>query len=131
MKKPDLHPSGFTLLEVVVALGLMGIAVLVILQLFSANLKKISASEDHTYASLKAAARMRELQLDDKLETKSWTEVDGDGYIVEAAVSETLEDRCEQLPVKLLEINLKIRWNKRGKPGSLNFKTLKLIPRGL
>ncbi len=44
--KPLNKTAGFTLLEVLVALALLGVGVVVVLQLFSANLRSISASED-------------------------------------------------------------------------------------
>ena len=118
---------GFTLLEVLVALALLGIAITVIIQLFSANLRALSASEDYVSASLRGAAKMRALVDDEELDEKAWTEVSPEGYRLEIAVKESLTDRTEILPVKLLEIALTIQWTKGNRARSLTFQTLKLV----
>jgi general secretion pathway protein I len=118
---------GFTLLEVLVALAILGIAVTVIIQLFSANLRALSASEDFTAASLQGAARMRALLDDEALDEKSWTEISPEGYRLDIAVKESLTDRTEILPVKLLDIALTIQWTKGNRARSMTFQTLKLI----
>jgi len=54
----DKHAEkGFTLIEVLVAVALLGIAVTVVIQLFSANLRAIASSEDYIYASARAEAK--------------------------------------------------------------------------
>jgi prepilin-type N-terminal cleavage/methylation domain-containing protein len=53
--------AGFTLLEVLVSLSLLGIAVTVIFQLYSANLRSIAGSEDYVAAALEAQSQMREI----------------------------------------------------------------------
>jgi prepilin-type N-terminal cleavage/methylation domain-containing protein len=59
--------QGFTLLEVLVGLAIMGIAVILLFQVFSANLRSIAVSEDYTSAAVKAEARMREVLENAKL----------------------------------------------------------------
>ena len=119
--------KGFTLLEVLVALAILGIAVTVIIQLFSANLRALSASEDYVSASLQGAARMRALVDDEALAEKAWTEVSPEGYRLDIAVKESLTDRTEILPVKLLDIALTIQWTKGNRARSMTFQTLKLV----
>jgi general secretion pathway protein I len=131
---PDDHgrvEKGFTLLEVLVALALLGIAITVIIQLFSANLRALSASEDYVSASLRGAARMRALVDDGELEEKAWTEVSPEGYRLEIAVKENLTERTEILPVRLLEIDLTVQWTKGNRARSLTFQTLKLVRKAL
>jgi prepilin-type N-terminal cleavage/methylation domain-containing protein len=122
---------GFTLLEVLVALAVLGIAVTVIFQLFSANLQALSASENYVEVSLRAAARMRELLDDRELTERVWSEVSPEGYRLEFAVKEALAERTELLPVRLLEVALTIRWNRGNRERSLTFQTLKLQPKEL
>lgn len=119
--------KGFTLLEVLVALAILGIAVTVIFQLFSANLRALSASEDYVSASLLGAAKMRALVDDEELAEKAWTEVSPEGYRLDIAVKESLTDRTEILPVKLLDIALTIQWTRGNRARSMTFQTLKLV----
>lgn len=121
--------EGFTLLEVLVALALLAIAVTVVIQLFSANLKVIYASEDYVGATIKANARLREILSDDKLSEKSWSETTEDGYSIYVNVYKTLKDRTEDLNIDVLEIDLTVKWRTGIREKSINLKTLKMVPR--
>jgi general secretion pathway protein I len=119
--------KGFTLLEVLVALALLGIAVTVVLQLFSANLRAIATSGDYISAATKAEAKMREILDDDKLSEKSWSETTDDGYRLDVSINDVLKARTENLQVRLLEIDLIIHWTKGTKGRSLTLRTLKMV----
>lgn len=119
--------SGFTLLEVLVALALLGIALVVIFQLFSANLRGLAASDDYANAVIKAESKMREILDDDTLEEKSWSETTQDGYRVEAAVTDAAAARTDNLQVKLLEINLAVHWTSGARERTFTLKTMKLV----
>jgi prepilin-type N-terminal cleavage/methylation domain-containing protein len=129
--KRPVDRGGFTLLEVLVALAVLGIAVTVVFQLFSANLQALSASENHVEVSLRAAARLRELLDDRELSERAWSEISPEGYRLEIAVREALADRTDLLPVRLLEVDLTVRWNRGNRERSLNFQTLKLMEKEL
>ncbi len=119
--------SGFTILEILVATAIMGIAVAVVLQLFSANIRAVSLSADYVYASAKAEAKMKEIvNSDEKISEGSFSESTPDGYRIDVSVAETLKERSETLPVKLLQIDLTIHWF-RGKEKSLKMSTLKVV----
>jgi prepilin-type N-terminal cleavage/methylation domain-containing protein len=118
---------GFTLLEILVALAILGIAITIILQLFSANLRALSASGDYVSAVTKAEAKMREILDDANLSEKSWSEVTDDGYRFDASVTETLKDRTENLQVRMLEVALTVQWTKGSKKKSLTLKTMKVV----
>ncbi len=118
---------GFTLLEVLVAIALLGIAITVVLQLFSANLRAIAASEDYVSAIIKAEAKMRDVLDDQDISEKSWSETTDDGYRIDVSIYDAVKDRTENLQVKLLEINLIIRWIKDTKERSLTLKSMKVI----
>ena len=109
------------------ALAILGIAVTVIIQLFSANLRTLSASEDYVSASLQGAARMRALLDEKDLDEKAWTEVSPEGYRLDIVVKESLTDRTELLPIKLLDIILTLQWTKGNRARSVTFQTLKLV----
>lgn len=119
--------KGFTLIEVIVALSLLGIAITVILQLFSANLKAISRSEDYVRALVQADFKMRELTESDDLQEKTWSETTEQGYRFDISVFEISKERTETLQVSVMEIQLTVRWLKGQKERFQTFKTLKVV----
>lgn len=121
--------AGFTLIEVLVALAVLSLALTSIFQLFSANLRGISAADEYAAAVVAAESKMREILDSDKLEEKSWDETTDNGYRIEASITRTAEDKTENLPVRLLEIRLTVSWSDSIKERSLTLKTAKLVNR--
>lgn len=119
--------KGFTLLEILVALSILGIAITVLLQLFSANLRSLSVSEDYVFAVSKAEAKMREILDDKDLSEKSWTEITDDGYRMDVSINEGLKDRTENLQVRIFEVTLSLSWTKNTKNKSLTLRTMKVV----
>jgi prepilin-type N-terminal cleavage/methylation domain-containing protein len=119
--------AGFTLLEILVSLALLGIAITVILQLFSSNLRALSVSQNYVSAAIRAEAKMREILEDTDLQEKAWSEVTDEGYRFDAAVTETFTERTENLQVRMLEINLTAQWPEGSKMKYLTLKTLKVV----
>jgi prepilin-type N-terminal cleavage/methylation domain-containing protein len=119
--------SGFTLLEVLVAIAILGIAITVVIQLFSADLRAISVSSDYVSAATKAEAKMREILSDDKLTETSLSETTDDGYRLDVSVTDALRDRTDNLQVRVLEIDLTVYWTRGTKERSLTLKTLKVV----
>jgi prepilin-type N-terminal cleavage/methylation domain-containing protein len=125
----SLNPKtgGFTLLEILVTLAILGIAITVILQLFSANLRALSVSKDYASAAIRAEAKMRDILEEADLNEKSWSEVTDEGYRFDATITETLKERTENLQVRLLEIALTVQWAEGLKTKFLTLKTLKVV----
>ncbi len=121
--------SGFTLLEVLVALALLSIALIVILQLFSANLRGIAASEDMAKAMMKANSAMRQVLDDEDIAEKSSSETTNDGYRIDVSITDAEEERTQNLSMKCLEINLTVHWRDGKKERAVTLKTMKAIPR--
>jgi prepilin-type N-terminal cleavage/methylation domain-containing protein len=119
--------GGFTLLEILVSLALTGIAITVMLQLFSSNLRALSVSGDYISAALMAEAKMRDILEDTDLTEKSWSEVTDEGYRFDASVTETLKERTENLQVRMLEIDLTVQWSEGTKMKLLTLKTMKVV----
>jgi general secretion pathway protein I len=129
--KPLKGTTGFTLLEVLVALALLGIAVTAILQLFSADLKSISASEAYVAGSLEAQSKLREVLDGQEFSEKSWSGVTDNGYRFQVSVSDTLKERVENLPVKLVAVEVKLFWTQGTNEKSLTLKTLKMVEKSV
>ncbi|MBF0559065.1 MAG: prepilin-type N-terminal cleavage/methylation domain-containing protein [Nitrospirae bacterium] len=127
----NYRQNGFTLLEVLVAIALLGMSLLVITRLFSANLRAISVSEDYIVAVARAESRLRELIDDKDLQEKEWSETAGEGYNIDASVKEALKDRTEALKFRLLEIDVTVHWRKLAKDKSVTLRTLKMVERVL
>ena len=122
--------KGFTLLEVLVALAIMGIATTMIMQLFSADLRAIARSGDVTSAAVRGDSRIRQILADPSLEENTWSEETQDGYRMDIAVSEVAKTRTDNLPVRLMEVDLNIRWIEGMREKSLRLKTMKMIDKG-
>jgi prepilin-type N-terminal cleavage/methylation domain-containing protein len=127
MKKNSF--SGFTFLEVLVAIAILSIAVTVVMQLFSADLRAISVSEDYVNAAIKANIKMRDILSDDELFETSYSDTTDDGYSIDVSITESLKERTESLQVRLLEIALTISWTRGIKERSFTVRTLKLVSR--
>jgi general secretion pathway protein I len=119
--------NGFTLLEVLVAMAILGIAITVVLQLFSADLRAISVSEDYVSAVTRAEAKMREILSDDKLSEESSGETIEDGYRMDVSASDAIKERTDGLQVRILEIDLTVHWTRGTKEKSLTLRTMKVV----
>jgi general secretion pathway protein I len=122
-----LAEKGFSLIEVLVAVALLGIAVTVVIQLFSANLRAIASSEDYIYVSAKAEAKMREILDNDELSETSFSEITDDGYRIDVSIAEVLQDRTENLQVRLLEVVLAVYWTSGTRERSMTLRTMKVL----
>jgi prepilin-type N-terminal cleavage/methylation domain-containing protein len=122
-----MSDRGFTLLETLVATSLLGIAIAVILQLFSANLHSISESGDYVAAATRAEVKMREVLDNSDLAEKSYSEVTDDGYRMDVSITEALKDRTENLQIRLFEIALTMHWTDGSKEKSMTLRSMKAV----
>jgi prepilin-type N-terminal cleavage/methylation domain-containing protein len=122
---------GFTLIEVLVSLMILGLAVTAIIRLFSANLRNIAASDVQVVSVAKAESRLREALETGKLEEGLWSEVGQDGFSAEFQVDEVLREKTYQLPYKLLDVRASFRWSEGGITKSCRLRTMKLVERDL
>jgi type II secretion system protein I len=126
---PVSSGRGFTLIEVLVALAIIGIALTVIIQLFSADMRNIAASDDYVTAVTLADEKMRQVIEDDDFSERSWSETTPEGYRMEFAITGTLSDRTETLQVQLMEVSLTMHWLQGAREKSLSLRTLKSVPK--
>jgi len=110
-----------------VSLAILAIAITLLLQLFSASLRGISRSGDITSASLKGDSRIREILTGPDLMERSWSEATEDGYRLDITIAEVLKERTDNLPVKLMEVTLTVRWSEGTSEKSLSLRTMKMV----
>ena len=120
--------EGFTLLEIMVSLALLAIAIVVVIQLFSASLRSIALSEGYLQAELKAAEKLREVLEDDKkLAEGSTSDVKDENYTVNIEVNPVKEDRTQDLDFDLMEVTLSMQWKDGAKQRNITLSTYKLL----
>jgi general secretion pathway protein I len=124
---PPTSHQGFTLLEVLLALVIVGIAISVVLQLFSFNLRNVANSEDYVKAAMVAESKLRQIVDSADLTERQWSENTGDGYRFDVVVSPIEKDKAQAIDMKLLQVDLSMSWKSGSKNRTISVKTLKLI----
>jgi len=113
--------EGFTLIEVIVAMAILGISLALIMQLFSAGLKSAKASCDYTIAIVHAKDKMEELSA--TLDNDSGTFEDG--FKWETEVQDYKQG--DESEYKLKKLVVKILWPEALKqPKSIEMVSLKM-----
>jgi general secretion pathway protein I len=129
------NPSaGFTLLEVLVAMAILGIGLCVILELFSGGLRSAKVSEEYVKATWHGKGKMEEV-----LSAKDLTEGVTEGSF-DSQFSWTLEvkkanpsmstaepagEEGESLPVDLYQVVLKVTWPSGARQRTLELESLR------
>lgn len=140
---------GFTLLEIMVALAIMSIALVTVMQLFSGSLRSAKVSYDYSLAVIGAKTKMEEAlaakNMEDFDDLAKSGEFDNDllnGYHWEIIGPEPYEEMLPEglrtdidkekgpvadLPYKLYQIDVKVKWNVGDKEKEVGFTTLKML----
>jgi general secretion pathway protein I len=100
--------SGFSLLEVMVALAILGVAVVAVFQLFSVALRATRRADDYTKAIFYARSVLDEAYAVPVVEDGSESVDFRDGF--EAKTVTTLKSSSEDGKVKLYEIAVTVTW---------------------
>jgi prepilin-type N-terminal cleavage/methylation domain-containing protein len=120
---------GFTLLEVLVALSVLAIALVVVMQVFSANLRNLSVSEQQVYAVSRAETIMRDIQDDESFPDVPSGGTTDDGYRYSVSVVKVLEERSRPVPADLLSVSVTVAWTEGRRERSLLLQSYRLIER--
>lgn len=114
--------SGFSLLEVMIALAILGIAVVAVFQLFSINLRTTRKAEDYTKAIFYARSLMDEAHIfADPSDESSSEEYEG-RYAARRNVS--LRSESEDGNIKIYEIAVSVAWPPSGSFSMTELRTV-------
>jgi general secretion pathway protein I len=131
-KKKVSNQRGFTLLEVLMAVIILGLSVTVLLQQFSVALRAGATSQGVTLGVLHAKQKLEELKLEAKLSETSASGIFEDGYEWETLVfpylhesEDTGEATYENLKVETYQLESVVTWKKGGRAKKVKLTTLK------
>ncbi len=115
------YNRGFSLLEVIVALAILGITVVTIFQFFSTGLRGVRKAEEYTQALIIAESLIEEAYSTEDLEDAE-TEFEFEGFTATRDIERILHDEKNRYSV--YQIIVRVTW---GNSGSLTIKTTRTI----
>ncbi|MBN1277073.1 MAG: type II secretion system protein [Deltaproteobacteria bacterium] len=121
--------EGFTLIETLVAISILGISLVVILQLFSGGLRSGKLSDEYTRAIFYAREKMEEALIADNLteEILEGEFEDGFRWKTETTVDHSEGEDIEQkMPFSPFIIKVKISWESGIHERSFEISTMKV-----
>ncbi len=107
--------DGFSLIEVIVAMALMGIALVSLIQLFSGSLRATKKSSEYTRGLIYARSLMDEAYAAPSLEDIEGDFDFEDGYSAKRVVTQLPAGEEEEEAPPLYEITVTVTWPPRGK----------------
>lgn len=124
--------QGFTLLEVMVALAIMGMGLVLIMQLFAGGLRSVKVSEDYTIGVLYARQKMEQAFFAEKPEDAVGSgAIENTQYTWEAEVlpyslGEEGDDRYAAVVTYLLKV--RVKWPGFMQEKAVELTTLRTVP---
>jgi general secretion pathway protein I len=124
--------TGFTLIEVVVALAILGVGLTVIMELFAGGLRLEKVSEEYTKAVNYARIKMEEIALNPKMEEGSEEGKFDETFRWQVGVKKVdvlgIEKKPDlKIPVELFQIQVKVVWKSGSKERSTVVETYRTI----
>ena len=129
-----LRDQGFTLIEVVVAMAVLGVGLVVIIELFSGGLRLERTSEEYSQAVNYARMKMEEISLQEKIEEGTQS-----GQFDKFFRWETEWKRIDvlplekvqefPLPIELFQLRVNVFWKSGSKERSTGVETYRAIKR--
>ncbi len=119
IQNPKFKTGGFTLLEVMVAIVILGLGLTVVFELFSGGLKSVEISNDYSNAVILANKKMGELSIKEMLkagkETGDFLGEDlykWDVEIVPYQVEGEGEAAKKESSIKIYQVTVRVFWEK-------------------
>src|SRR5574337_535 len=117
--------SGFTLLEVIVALAILGVGFALAMELLAAGVRSAKASEDYTQAVLLARQKMAEVAAAQNLTGSTNTGEFGGGFHWASEVQPFEQE--EELPGRLYSVRVRVSWLGRRGEKFVDLQTLRMV----
>ena len=127
-----LRQKGFTLIEVVIALAILGMSLIMIIELFSGGLRLGRTSGEYTTAVNYARMKMEEVRLKPPIEEGTEEGEFNDSYRWQVDVKKIdilpLEkDRDFDPPAELFQVKINIIWKSGGKERSMGLESYQTV----
>ncbi len=131
--------KGFTLLEILLAIAILGVAVTVIMQQFSAGLRIARTSKTYTTATIYAKQMLEEYLLAEEMEEGEASGTFDDGftwnvsiapyedYMEDEGATEEQQELYEYLPLEMFRVESVVSWMEGGREKSVALATLKTV----
>ena len=127
--------KGFTLLEILLAISILGVAITVIMQQFSAGLRIARTSQTYTTATIYAKQKLEELQVEEEMKEKEESGSFDDGYYFRVSImpyedymgDEEDEELFDHLPLEMFRLESVVSWKEGEKEKSITLATLKTV----
>ncbi len=130
---PRSCQNGFTLLEVLLAVMILGLSITAILQQFQVALRAGSTSQDVTGAVIHAKEKLEELKVDKELSESSEGGSFDDGYEWETLITpytyaeEGDDESYENLKYETFQLRSIVKWRYGEREKQVELTTLKTI----
>lgn len=118
-------PHGFTLLEVIVALAILGVGFALAMELLANGVRSVRASEDYTQAVLLARQKMAEVAVARHVTGQVDGGEFGGGFRWMSEVQPLEQD--DTLPGRLYSVRVRVAWPGRRGEKSVDLQTLRMI----
>ena len=121
--------GGFTLIETLVAISILGISLVIILQLFSGGLKSSRLSDEYTLGIFHAREKMDEILLAGDLTEGIINGAFGDGFKwkAEALRLDVAAAKDVILPFRAFNIRVDVMWDAGGQEKRFTISAIKLV----
>ncbi len=134
MVKLSSH-KGFTLLEILLAISILGVAMTVIMQQFSAGLRIARVSQNYTIATIYAKQKLEEILVEEEMQEKEDSGSFDDGYSWRISImpyeeymeGEEDENLFDLLPMEMYRLESVVSWVEGEKEKNITLATLKTV----
>ncbi len=116
--------AGFTLLEVMIALAILGVTFALSMELLANGVRSAKASENYTQAVLLARQKLAEVAATPNLEGSADTGDFGGGFRWSSEIQPIPQE--EDLPASLFQVRVRVTWPGRRGEKALDLYTLRM-----
>jgi prepilin-type N-terminal cleavage/methylation domain-containing protein len=130
-RSPQRNDAGVTLLEVLIAISILGIGFASIFSGFSAALRTVEHVDHYAQVTDFAANKLNELEIDPSLEAGEDLSGASDSGLSWQATTDVVDQRPgadPDHPIQLVRIKLRVSWKTSHGEQFFDLETLKVVP---